>query len=240
MFKLVNQLKCGNINLILKLTIMKTNLKIASIVLIISFAMFACEKDELEQINLAEPYNNSAYFYSGDTYYPLDTGLIRTLIFNGAPEGILYFQGWYNQNGNDNDGQQVISRKTSRLTLFFTTYISPGTYDIIPVYDWIQVDLLWSERNLVPAGKCIGYFTVGTDVPTTEYYYKDPVYMSRLNVFTNGQVRVEQEDEIYRIEIIGQDKSNTEVKVYYEGELKSDSVSLYVDPNFAIPQIEDI
>ncbi len=152
----------------------------------------------------------------------------------------MYFQGWYDQNGNGSASGQVVSRKTSRLTLFFTTDITPGAYEIIPVYDWIQVDLLWSERDLVPAGKCIGYFTVGTDVPTSEYYYKDPDYMSRLNVFTNGQVRVEKENEFYRIEITGHDKNNKEVKVYYEGELKSESVSLYVDPNFAIPQLEEI
>ena len=206
--------------------------------------MFACEKGELVQSELPELNNNSAYFFSGDIYYPLDSGLIRTLLFNGAnetTEGILYFQGWYDQNVNVSDSEQIVNRKTSRLTLFFTTEITPGTYDIINVYDWIQVDLLWGERNLVPAGKCIGYFTVGTDVPTTEFYYMDPVYMSRLNVFANGQVRVEKEGQTYHIEIIGHDKSNTEVKVYYEGKLKTDSRSMDgIDPNFALPQIEDI
>ena len=52
---------------------------------------------------------------------------------------------------------------------------------------------------------------------------------------------MEKEGQTYHIEIIGHDKSNTEVKVYYEGKLKTDSRSMDgIDPNFALPQLEDI
>ena len=117
------------------------------------------------------------------------------------------------------------------------------TYDIIPVpdgKDWVSIDILlpeWSDRSLVPPGKCIGYFTVGIDIPTNEWYFSDSIYMSRLKEFTSGQVKIEKEDQIFRIEVKGKDKNNTEVEIYYNGTLNLRSSSWFgvVDPNFWLP-----
>jgi len=186
-------------------------------------------------------YVDSAYLFSNNIFYPLDTERIDLWTYSQNVEGILSFQGWYDQI-DYNDPSTVI-QKTSKLVLFFTTEVQPGTYDIIPVpagKNWVSVDILlpeWSDRSQVPSGKCIGYFTAGTNVPTNEWYFWDSLYMSRIREFTTGQVKIEKVDQIYHIEVKGNDNTNTEVELHYSGTLNTRSIAWYgtVDPNFWIP-----